>query len=93
MQAQGAISCPSAGGPGLTSVGLDKLLAAHEYPAQAAARILNTALVWRKHFHKNADHARRRKKLPELLTLGAGKLRQEILVHAPEPLVNSRARN
>jgi len=63
---------------------LDELLALHEHSARAAAGVVNTALVGRKHEHKHLNHASGRVELSAFLALGAGELGEEVLVDAAE---------
>ena len=73
----------------LAAVGLDELLAAHEHPARAAAGVVHTALIRREHLHQHAHDPRRRVELPALLALGAGELREEILVDAAQDVLGA----
>jgi len=68
---------------------LDKLLALHEHAARAAARIIDPALIGCQHLDQHAHDMRRRIELAALLALGAGELRQEILVDAAEDVAGA----
>ena len=53
-------------------------------PAGAAAGVVDAALVGLEHLDQQLDHAARRVELAALLALGAGELREEVLVDAAE---------
>ena len=71
------------------AVRLDELLALDEHPAGAAAGIVDAALVGREHLHQHADNVRRRIELAALLALGAGELREEVFIDAPEHVLGA----
>jgi len=62
----------------------DELDRLHEHAARTAAGIEHAALVRGKHFDEQLDDAAGRVELPAFLAFRAGKLGEEILVHAPE---------
>ena len=78
--------------PILPAVRLDELLAADKHAARAAAGIVDAALVGREHLDQHADDAGRRVELPALLALGAGELREEILVDAAQNVLGAVSR-
>ena len=67
----------------------DELLALHEHAARAAAGVEDAALVRREHLDQHADDVRRRVELAALLALGAGELREEVLVDAAENVLGA----
>jgi len=73
----------------LAAVGLDELLAADEHAPRSAARVIDAALVRRKHFDQHTDDTGRRIKLSTLLALSTGKLREEIFVDAAENILGA----
>ena len=76
----------------LAAVGLDELLALHEHAARAAARVVDAALVGREHLDQHAHDAARRVELAAALALGAGELREEVLVDAAEHVLGAVGR-
>jgi len=59
----------------------------HKHAARTAAGVEHAAFVGGEHFDEQLDDAAGRVELPAFLALGAGELRQEILVHAPEDIL------
>src|ERR1019366_1954042 len=55
--------------------------------AGAATGIEDPALVGRKHLDQHADHAAGRVELAALVAIGAGKLREEVLVDAAQDVL------
>ena len=70
--------------PVAAGVGAHELDRLHEHPRRAAARVVDPAPVRRQHLDEHADDAARRVELAALLALGAGELRQEVLVDPAE---------
>ena len=69
---------------------LDEALALHEHAAGAAAGVVHATLVRCEHRDEQLDHVLGRVELPALLALGAGELRQEVLVDAPQHVLRPR---
>ncbi len=65
-------------------VGTDELDRLHEHAAGAAAGVVDAAAVGLEHLDQQFDDTTRGEELTTLLALGAGELRQEVLVHAAE---------
>ena len=70
-------------------VGADELHRLHEHPRGAAAGVVDPALIWLQHFHQQLDDAARRVEFAPLLALGAGELRQKILVDAAQHILGA----
>jgi len=71
---------------------LDELLALHEHAARAAARVIDPALIGCEHLDQHAHDMGRRIELAAFLALGAGKLRQEVLVNAAQNVAGAVGR-
>ncbi len=68
---------------------LDEFLTADKHPARTAARVIDTTFVRCQHLNENADDVRGCVELSTLLTLGAGELREKVLVHSTENILGS----
>ncbi|GIV04129.1 MAG: hypothetical protein KatS3mg015_2959 [Fimbriimonadales bacterium] len=68
---------------------LDELLGLNEHAAGTAAGVVDAALVRGEHLDQQADYAARREELAPLLTLGAGELRQEVLVYPAQDVLRA----
>ena len=73
------------------SVVFDELLGLHEHARRAAAGVVDAAFVRREHVDQHLDDRPRRVELAALLALGAGELRQEVLVDAAEQVARAVA--
>ncbi|SMF63989.1 hypothetical protein SAMN06265365_12386 [Tistlia consotensis] len=65
-------------------VGVDELHRLHEHARGAAAGVVDPAAIGLQHLDQQLDDAAGRVELAALLALGAGELRQEVLVDASE---------
>ena len=68
---------------------LYEFLALHKHAAGTARRVIDATFVGGEHFDQHADNTAGRVELAAVLTLRAGELRQEILIHAPEDVLGS----
>jgi hypothetical protein len=78
------LSWPDADVAQLAAVGFDEFLRLHEHAAGAAAGIVDAAFVGREHLDEEAHDALRGVELSAFLSLGAGKLAEEVFVNATE---------
>ena len=74
------------------AVGLHELLRLDEHAAGAAAGVVDAAAVGGQHLHQQPDDRGGRVELAALLALGAGELRQEVLVDAAEDVLRPAGR-
>src|SRR5208282_1740881 len=76
----------------LAAVRFDELFAADKHSARAAAGVVDAAFVWCQHLDQDADDVRWRIELSAFLALGAGELRQEVLVHLTQNVLGTVCR-
>jgi hypothetical protein len=73
----------------LAAMLFDELFRLYEHAAGTAARIVYSALVGSQHFDQHPDDTAGRVELAALLALGAGELREEILIDPAEDVLGS----
>ena len=72
-----------------TGMGMNELDRLHEHPRGAATGVVHPPLVGFEHLDQQLDHTARRVELAALLALGAGELREEVLVDAAEHVLGA----